>query len=77
MAKAKKLDLDTPAPILDEETLAPRDADAGRVVAAEKVSEMLERRYRELESSNVQPIDGEEAYQRLMAKTEEHRHRSK
>jgi predicted transcriptional regulator len=49
MAKAKKLDLDTPAPILDdedEETLAAidegvRDADAGRVVTAEKVSELL------------------------------------
>jgi predicted transcriptional regulator len=49
MTKAKKLDLDTPAPILDEEdeeTLAAidegiRDADAGRVVPAEKVGELL------------------------------------
>ncbi len=49
MAKAKKLDLDTPALILDdedEETLAAidegiRDAKAGRVVPAEKVRELL------------------------------------
>jgi hypothetical protein len=33
--------------------------------------EMLERRYRDLETGRVQPIDGEEAYRRLMAKTEE------
>jgi predicted transcriptional regulator len=49
MAKAKKLDLDSPAAILDEEdeeTLAAidegiRDADAGRVVRAEKARELL------------------------------------
>jgi predicted transcriptional regulator len=49
MAKAKKLDLETPAPALDdedEETLAAidegiRDADAGRVVSAEKVRQLL------------------------------------
>lgn len=35
--------------------------------------EMLERRYRDLESGRVQPIDGEEAYRRLMARTEERR----
>jgi predicted transcriptional regulator len=35
--------------------------------------ETLERRYRELDSGRVQPIDGEEAYRRLMAKTEEQR----
>jgi len=48
MAKAKKFDLD-PAPVVDDEedeTLAAidegiRDADAGRVVPAEKVREML------------------------------------
>lgn len=34
-------------------------------------SEMLERRYRDLDSGRVQPIDGEEAYRRLMAKTQE------
>lgn len=49
MAKAKKFDLEDPAPIVDdedEETLAAidegiRDADAGRVVPAEKVRELL------------------------------------
>ncbi len=35
--------------------------------------EMLDRRYHDLESGRVQPIDGEEAYRRLMAKTEERR----
>jgi predicted transcriptional regulator len=35
--------------------------------------DLLERRYRDLESGRVQPIDGEDAYRRLMAKTEEHR----
>ena len=38
--------------------------------------EMLERRYRDLETGRVQPIDGEEAYRRLMAKTEERRQQS-
>ena len=37
--------------------------------------EMLERRYRDLETGRVQPIDSEEAYRRLMAKTEERRQR--
>lgn len=37
--------------------------------------EMLEHRYRDLETGRVQPIDGEEAYRRLMAKTEERRQR--
>jgi hypothetical protein len=51
MAKAKKFDLEDPAPILDDEddeTLSTidegiRDADAGRVVPAEKVRELLPR----------------------------------
>jgi predicted transcriptional regulator len=38
--------------------------------------ETLERRYRDLESGRVQPIDGEEAYRRLVAKTEERRRNS-
>jgi hypothetical protein len=50
MAKSKKLDLEDPAPILvgeDEETLAAidegiRDAEAGRVVPAEKVREQMD-----------------------------------
>jgi len=38
--------------------------------------EMLDRRYDDLESGRVQPIDGEEAYRRLMEKTEaQRRHR--
>lgn len=49
MAKAHKFDLENPAPILDdedEETLAAidegiREPEAGRVVPAEKVSELL------------------------------------
>jgi hypothetical protein len=49
MAKARKFDLESPAPIVDdedEETLAAidegiRDADAGRVVPAEKAREVL------------------------------------
>ena len=49
MAKVKKFDLEAHAPIVDEEdeeTLAAidegiRDADAGRVVPAEKVRELL------------------------------------
>ena len=49
MAKAHKFDLETPAPILDdedEETLAAidegiRDADAGRVASPEKAREVL------------------------------------
>jgi hypothetical protein len=35
--------------------------------------EMLDRRYDDLESGRVQAIDGEEAYRRLKAKTEERR----
>jgi len=49
MAKAKKFDLENPAPVLDEEdeeTLAAidegiRDAETGRVVPAERVRELL------------------------------------
>jgi len=49
MAKAKRFDLENPAPIVDdedEETLAAidegiRDAEAGRVVPAEKARELL------------------------------------
>ena len=37
--------------------------------------EILERRYRDLETGRVLPIEGEEAYRRLMAKTEEQRRR--
>ena len=34
---------------------------------------LLDRRYDDLDSGRVQPIDGEEAYRILMAKTEERR----
>jgi predicted transcriptional regulator len=37
--------------------------------------ETLDRRYDDLESGRVKPIDGEEAYRRLMEKTEAQRHR--
>jgi predicted transcriptional regulator len=37
--------------------------------------EMLDRRYDDLESGRVKPIDGEEAYRRLMEKTDAQRHR--
>jgi predicted transcriptional regulator len=37
--------------------------------------EMLDRRYDDLESGRVTPIDGEEAYRRLMEKTEVQRRR--
>jgi predicted transcriptional regulator len=39
--------------------------------------EMLDRRYDDLESGRVTPIDGEEAYRRLMEKTEAQRQRSR
>ena len=39
--------------------------------------EMLDRRYDDLESGRVQPIDGEEAYRLLMEKTEAHRQRQR
>ena len=37
--------------------------------------EMLDRRFDDLESDRVKPIDGEEAYRRLMAKTAAQRQR--
>jgi hypothetical protein len=37
--------------------------------------EMLDRRFDDLESGRVKPIDGEEAYRRLMEKTDAHRQR--
>jgi predicted transcriptional regulator len=36
---------------------------------------MLDRRFDNLESGRVKPINGEEAYRRLMGKTEAQRHR--
>jgi hypothetical protein len=40
------------------------------------VRELLDRRYDDLESGKVKPIDGEEAFQRLIEKTEAKRHGS-
>ena len=40
-----------------------------------RTRQMLENRYDDLESGKVKPVDGEEAYRRLMAKTEAQRHR--
>jgi predicted transcriptional regulator len=37
--------------------------------------EMLDRRFDDLESGRVKPIDGEEAYRRLMEKTDARRQR--
>ena len=37
--------------------------------------EMLDRRFDDLESGRVTPIDGEEAYRRLMEKTDAQRQR--
>jgi predicted transcriptional regulator len=37
--------------------------------------EMLDRRFDDLESGRVKPIDGEDAYRLLMEKTEAQRHR--
>jgi predicted transcriptional regulator len=37
--------------------------------------ELLDRRFGDLESGRVKPIDGEEAYRRLMEKTEAQRQR--
>ena len=37
--------------------------------------EMLDRRFDDLENGRVKPIDGEEAYRRLMEKTDAHRQR--
>jgi len=50
-----------------------RDAVMGFFEELTFTRETLERRYRDLETGCVQPIDGEEAYCRLMAKTEERR----
>ncbi len=49
------------------------DAVIGLFDALAYTREMLDRRYDDLESGRVQPIDGEEAYRRLMEKTEAQR----
>jgi predicted transcriptional regulator len=51
------------------------DAVIGLLDELAQTREMLDRRCDDLESGRVQPIDGEEAYRRLMEKTEVHRRR--
>jgi len=50
----------------------PRDDDDIRDELSQ-AREMLDRRYDDLASGRVQPIDGEEAFRRLMEKTEQRR----
>ena len=51
------------------------DAMAGYFDEARQVREMLNNRYEDLKSGRVKPIDGEEAFVRLKAKTEAQRNR--
>jgi predicted transcriptional regulator len=52
------------------------DAVIGYFDEVARTREMLDRRFDDLESGRVKPIDGEEAYRRLMENTEARRHRS-
>ncbi|MGD0620213.1 MAG: hypothetical protein ABSB67_21440 [Bryobacteraceae bacterium] len=52
------------------------DAVIGLFDELAQTREMLDRRYDDLESGRVRPIDGEEAFQQLMEKTAERRSRS-
>ena len=53
------------------------DAVIGLLDELAQTRETLDKRYDDLETGRAQPIDGEEAYRRLMARTEERRrHRS-
>ncbi|MCX6636847.1 MAG: hypothetical protein NT090_17450 [Acidobacteria bacterium] len=51
------------------------DAVIGYVDELAHTREMLDRRFDDLESGRVKPIDGEEAYRRLMEKTDAQRQR--
>lgn len=51
------------------------DALIGYFDEVARAREMLDRRFDDLESGRVKPIDGEEAYRSLMEKTEEQRQR--
>lgn len=51
------------------------DAMAGYVAELVETREMLNSRYDDLKSGRVKPIDGEEAFARLKAKTEAPRNR--
>jgi predicted transcriptional regulator len=50
-----------------------RDALPGYLDELEQTREMLNRRYDDITSGRVQPIDGEEAFTRLRAKSEARR----
>jgi len=52
-----------------------QDALVGYLDELVQTREMLDRRYDELKSGRVKPIDGEEAFARLKAKTEAQRNR--
>jgi hypothetical protein len=52
------------------------DAVIGLFDELAQTREMLDRRYDDMESGRVRPIDGEEAFQQLMEKTAERRSRS-
>jgi hypothetical protein len=52
------------------------DAIAGYLDELTRVRETLNNRYDDLKSGRVYPIDGEEAFARLKAKTEAERHRT-
>jgi len=51
------------------------DAMAGYVAELVQTREMLDSRYDDLKSGRVKPIDGEEAFARLKAKSEARRNR--
>jgi predicted transcriptional regulator len=51
------------------------DAVVGYFDELANTREMLDRRFNDLESGRVKPIDGEEAYRLLIEKTEAQRHR--
>jgi hypothetical protein len=51
------------------------DAVVGYFDDLARTREMLDRRFDEMEKGKVRPIDGEEAYRRLMQKTEAQRGR--
>jgi predicted transcriptional regulator len=52
-----------------------QDALAGYLDELAQTREMIDSRYDELKSGRVKPIDGEEAFARLKAKTETQRNR--
>ena len=52
------------------------DAVVGYFDELAQTRELLDRSFDDLESGGVKPLDGEESYRRLMAKTEAHRQQS-